>query len=138
MAEETTKLMFDALKEMREESREFRRRFETKIDEQSAEVKEIKVSLAEGAGRMDLIQQTLDTVKDMNESQDQRLKAIEKASGLRPAVISEAKPEGGWIAADKLPLIIAAIGSLVAVVLSAVAVTKTQTKETAPTTVSPP
>lgn len=137
-------LLLAGLKELREDQKEFRMRVESKLDTQALETQKILVQLAEGTGRMNLMQNTIGELQVISEDNQKKLRSIESSSGLRPAVRSEARPEGGWISADKLPALLAALGTLIAVILSSIAlmrspaeaatVVKAVTTPTAPAT----
>lgn len=125
---EYSALLLAAITEIRDDQREFRTYVNGALSVQGGEIKQILVSLADGTGRMNVMQQTIDTVRANTEVHDRRLKSMESGSGLRsaiqkatPAPVEDTKPEGGWISADKIPALITAIGSLVAVVISSVA-----------------
>ena len=128
---EYSALLLAAITEIRDDQREFRTHVNGALSTQGGEIKQILVSLADGTGRMNVMQQTIDTVRSNTDSHDRRLKSMESGSGLRSAIqkatpvpVEAVKPEGGWISADKIPAIITALGSLIAVVISSVALMK--------------
>lgn len=138
-------LLLAAITEIRDDQRDFRSRIEGKIDTQGGEIKQILVSLADGTGRMNVMQTTIDNVKSNTESHDRRLRSMESGSGLRTAIRQitpnpdeDEKPKGGWIGVDKIPSILMALGSLIAVVISSVALMKTPAPVAASTTATTP
>lgn len=141
---EYSALLLAAITEIRDDQREFRTHVNGALSTQGGEIKQILVSLADGTGRMNVMQQTIDTVKSNTDSHDRRLKSMESGSGLRaavqmatPAPIEEVKPGSGWISVEKIPAIITAIGSLVAVVISSVALLRPGSPPVAVTTNQP-
>lgn len=118
-------LLLAKITEISNEQRDFRKRVEEKIDTHGDKLSNILVNLADGKGRMDVMQQSIENVITLTESHDKRLRSIEIGSGIRPGTVREERHKGGWISVDKLPAIIVAIGSLVAVVISSIALIKT-------------
>lgn len=119
-------LLLDMIKEMKKEQQDFRGRVEEKLDESNTEMRKVLVRLAEGTGRMDNLAGVVDGCRRAIDDVNDRIRSIERGSGMRSAIHLAAapaddKPSGGWISADKLPALIAAIGSVIAVILSSVA-----------------
>lgn len=130
---EYSALLLSAINQLRDDHREFRVSISSKMDTQGGQIQEILVSLADGTGRMNVMQQTIDMVRTNTEAHAERLRSIESGSGIHQAVArltsessttDDDKPRGGWISADKLPAIITAIGSIIAVVVSSIALMK--------------
>lgn len=118
---EYSALLLAGLKELREDQKEFRTRVEGKLDLQALETQKILIQLTAGDGRMNLMQQTINELQAITEANQKKMHSIESISGLRPAIRGEARPEGGWISADRLPALLAALGTLIAVILSSIA-----------------
>ncbi len=140
---EYSALLLAAITEIRDDQREFRTYVNGALSTQGGEIKQILVSLSDEKGRMNVMQQTIDTVKINTDSHDRRLKSMESGSGLRTAIqkatpVEQQKPEGGWVSADKIPAIITAIGSLIAVVISSVALMKAPAQPVTTASTNPP
>ncbi len=129
---EYSALLLAAIKEIRDDQREFRIRMESRMDTQGGKIEQVLISLADGKGRMDVMQQNIEGLDTAIGIHDRRIKSIESGSGLRSVITAAIpqspaepdRPTGGWISADKLPAIIAAIGSVVATILASVALMK--------------
>jgi hypothetical protein len=126
-------LILSAIKEIRDDQRDFRSHVNTKLDKQTEHIQEILVALSVSKGRMDLIDKNMETVRDLGEANARGLHSLERGSGLRRALrnvetvpVNQAREEthessGGWISAERIPAIIMAFGSLVAVIISSIA-----------------
>ena len=122
---EYSALLLAGLKELRDDQKEFRIRVEGKLDIQATETQKILIHLTAADGRMNLMQQTITELQTVSEDNQKKLRSLESSSGLRPAV--RERSEGGWISADRLPSLIAALGTLIAVVLSSIALMRSPT-----------
>jgi hypothetical protein len=127
---------------------EFDRRLDEKFKEARMQNKEdiktaIEIAVTPIYPRLDNIDSRMEKGEKQFEKEEKRLSehseriddvnALLAAEGLGPngrkahsksqesTTAVHKKPEGGWISADKLPAIIAAVGSVVAVVISSVA-----------------
>ena len=123
-------LLLAAIQELREDQREFRSHVGGKLDAQSTQISEILVTMAQGTGRMNILQQSIDTLSAHSEETDRRVRRIEAGSGVHPAVSAEEgpRPRGNWISIDKIPAILMAIATLISVIFSCYAVYKAPTQ----------
>lgn len=121
-------LLLSMLTEMRDDQGSFRLRVETKLDQNSIEVRQVLVRLAEGTGRMDTMAATMSIIEAQGEDNGRRIRSIESGSGMHSAITNarlplqaDEKGNGGWISVDKLPAIITSIGALLAIIMSSIA-----------------
>ena len=126
---EYSAMLMAAITEMREDQRDFRTRVEGKLDDQASEIQKVRVQLADGTGRMNLMQQSIDSVQKTGNENAEKLRSLEagSSSGAHKATETRGLPKGGWIPADKLPVIIASIGTLIASVIASVALMRNPT-----------
>lgn len=140
---------------------EFDRRLDEKFKEARAQNKEdiktaIEIAVNPIIPRLDNIDNRLEKGEKQFEKEEKRLSehseriddvnALLAAEGFGPngrkphnksqegTTAVHKKPEGGWISADKLPSIIAAVGSVVALIISSIAMLRNpqQAQQTSP------